>query len=102
MPAETGTHSVTYLIEMSPGGDTAAMGGAVTVALCGHWDHEGPCRWPHFSSVSAVAGDIHRLVVEFTAPEDEREQVQARIDAAVHGGEQAGPDGHISRWSVRS
>jgi hypothetical protein len=30
---------------LDPGEDTRAPGGAITVALCGHWDHEPPCRW---------------------------------------------------------
>lgn len=34
--------------------DERAPGGAVTVALCGHWDHEGPCQWPHNNAIDDV------------------------------------------------
>src|SRR4029077_884352 len=34
---------------LDPDADAAASGGAVTVALCGSWDHKGACRWPHHS-----------------------------------------------------
>ena len=29
---------------LAGGVDPAAVGAAVTAALCGHWEHEGPCR----------------------------------------------------------
>jgi hypothetical protein len=32
-------------------GDPAAVGAAVTVELCGHWEHEGPCRRPHNNAI---------------------------------------------------
>ena len=41
------------LLELEPGTDTRAPGGAVTVALCGAWEHDGPCRWPHHSDIDA-------------------------------------------------
>ena len=31
------------VVILDPGGDSRAPGGAITVALCGHWDHEPPC-----------------------------------------------------------
>ena len=42
-------------LELGPGTDPAAVGGAVTTALCGHWEHEGACRWPHNNEID-VAG----------------------------------------------
>ena len=59
-------------IELADGADPRAPGGAITVALCGHWEHEPPCRWPH------------HWIVE-----------------ALQSGQQAGPDGQVSRWTVR-
>ena len=44
-------HRLEFCIRLEPGADKRAPGGAVTVALCGHWDHEGPCRWPHRSNI---------------------------------------------------
>jgi hypothetical protein len=54
----------------------------VTVALCGHWEHDGPCRWPHNSRIDAdVAPARFRTVVivdDATATE-----VIARIEAKL-------------------
>jgi hypothetical protein len=32
--------------------DPASVGAAVTVELCGHWQHDGACRWPHNNKIS--------------------------------------------------
>ena len=96
----TFSHRCEYRIRFELGYDERAPGGAVTVALCGHWDHEGPCRWPHFSAISPDPSGHHRLVVEFNAPEDELEMVRAKIDAAVSHGQLTGPDGVVSNWAI--
>ena len=31
------------VVVLDAGGDDRAPGGAITVELCGHWDHEPPC-----------------------------------------------------------
>ena len=31
-------------LALAPGTDPAAVGAAVTTELCGHWEHEPPCR----------------------------------------------------------
>ena len=77
--------------------DTRALGGAVTVALCGHWEHEGECRWPHYSQL-AQQGDIQQLIVEFTCPADELDEVVGRISQAIALGKQCGPDGLEHSW----
>ncbi len=42
-------------IVLNEGCDPAAVGAAVTVELCGHWEHEGACRWPHNSAIWRIA-----------------------------------------------
>ena len=69
-------------LEMAPGVDPRAPGGAVTVALCGHWDHEGPCRWPHYSEIDTDAAPA-RLRTVFACRADEVEDVHRAIDDAV-------------------
>ena len=76
------------------------MGGAVTVALCGHWDHEGPCRWPHHTEAQAAEDGTYRVIVRFDSSEDEHQAVSDRIDGALESGAQAGPDGRMSRWTM--
>ena len=82
--------------------DSNALGGAITVELCGQWNHPGqPCPLaPHHSS-SMPTDDGVRLRILFAAePEDEAE-VRARIRAALSRSSIEGPDGRISRWTLQ-
>ena len=90
----------TIAVDLAEGSDPAALGGAVTVALCGHWDHDGDCVWPHFSSVSDD-GDTTVLTTTFTAEPAEEPHVRRLIATALERGELVGPDGVTSRWTVR-
>jgi hypothetical protein len=78
-------------------GDPEAIGGAVTVALCGHWEHDGPCRWEHYTD-SAVDGDEVVATVYFDASPDDEQQVRALVRAAVATGALVGPDGTTTTW----
>jgi len=77
-------------------GDSRAIGGAVTVALCGHWDHAGPCRWPHLTTVE-TNGPTLAVTVAYTCTDDERAHVESLIDAAIGSGRLDGPDG-VTTW----
>ena len=79
-------------LELAPGSDPRAPGGAVTVALCGHWDHEEPCRWPHYSELDPDAAPA-RLCTVFACGDDEVDAVHAAIDNAVRSADD---------WSVVS
>jgi len=72
-------------LDLADGTDPAAPGAAVTTALCGHWEHEGPCRWPHNNALDASAADavLHTL---FIAPSADEAEVRARIDRALEEG----------------
>ena len=70
------------VLRMAPNADTRAPGAAVTLALCGHWDHEPPCRWPHHTDTDARASPA-RLLTRFSAPPDEVAAVRRRIDEAL-------------------
>jgi hypothetical protein len=70
--------------------DPGAPGAAVTVELCGHWEHEGPCRWPHNSALDAQR-DPAALRTIFVAEATEAEAIRARIERALRTGE---------RWRV--
>jgi hypothetical protein len=88
------------LIDLAEGGDPRAPGGAITVALCGHWEHEPPCRWPHHSEMEPEDGG-HLVRTVFTVEPGDEAVVRAKIADALAAGEQAGPDGKVSRWTVR-
>ena len=77
---EVHVHRATLVLEA--GTDPRAPGGEVTRALCGHWEHEPPCRWPHYSAIE-VDGGVARLRTVFVAPQTEVEEVRARIEAAL-------------------
>ena len=86
-------------VTLEPGGDPAALGGAVTVALCGSLEHDGPCTWPHHSS-SEPDGELTRLRTVFRVEAADEPGVRRRIGAALATGSQTGPDGATTRWTL--
>jgi hypothetical protein len=62
--------------------DPAALGGAVTEALCGRCDHEGSCRWPHNNAAASDAGSV-RIRTVFMAHECDEAEIRGRIDSAL-------------------
>ena len=63
----------------------AAVGAAVTVELCGHWEHAGPCRWPHNSAIDAKR-DPAQFRTIFVANDAEAAVVRDRIQRVLHSG----------------
>lgn len=84
-------------IDLVAGADPRAPGGAITVALCGHWEHEPPCRWPHHTDITPD-GDRHVVRVDFAAAPEDEPAVRKKIVEALESGQQADPDGRVSRW----
>jgi hypothetical protein len=78
--AERGAWVHEAVVELDKDADPRAVGAAVTVALCGHWEHEGPCRWPHNN---AIVDRLFRTL--FVCEGNEKDAVRARISAALHG-----------------
>ena len=91
-------------LELGPDGDERAPGAAVTVALCGHWEHEPPCHVPHRSDVSTRGQGGLGLRVVCVCPPSDEERVRTGISAALAGGmlPVPGPDGRAgeTRWTV--
>ena len=100
MTESTFAHRCTYRIRLHSDADERAPGGAVTLALCGHWDHDGTCRWPHLSTIAPQGDGCHRLVVTFDADETEFKMVKEKIDAALTRGRLTGPDDRVSIWTL--
>jgi hypothetical protein len=93
-------HSAVVL--MGEGDDEAAPGAAITVALCGHWDHEPPCPLaPHHTEAERLGDEVHLRTLFAVEPEREGE-VRERIRAALEAGELTDPDGRTWRWRLRS
>jgi hypothetical protein len=87
-------------VHLGDGGDARAVGGAVTVALCGHWEHAGPCRWPHHTAARPADDGRHAVAVRYTCAADEEAEVRRKIAAALASGELVGPDGELTTWTV--
>jgi len=58
----------------------------VTVALCGHWEHEGRCRWPHNTSVEISSGQPARLRIVFASSAADEPIVRRLISGALDRG----------------
>jgi hypothetical protein len=87
-------------LRMAPDADPNAPGAAVTVALCGHWEHPPPCPLaPHHVRATRDGEDV-RLRVLFAAEPEAEAEVRRRIEAGLRGGELTGPDGTLTRWEL--
>jgi len=88
------------VLAMDPLADMRAPGAAVTMALCGHWDHHPPCPLaPHHSAADRV-GDEVRVRILFAVEPELEDTVRQEIDQALTGGQLAGPDGLTTRWQL--
>ena len=77
-------------LELAPGADPAAPGAMVTTALCGHWEHDGPCRWPHNSRLDPSTAPT-RLRTVAIVDDETMAEVVARVEAGLR---------QDVRWSV--
>ena len=86
---------------MEPGADVRAPGAAVTVALCGHWNHEPPCPLaPHRVRVYEDDGDL-RVRILFAAEPDTEGEVRHLIEQGLSG-QLEFPDGFATAWRLRT
>jgi hypothetical protein len=89
------------LLDLAPDADERAPGAAVTVALCGHWEHEPPCPLsPHYTSVERASDGLHVRVL-FAAQPEAQGEVRRRIDLALAGRWEF-PSGFETRWTLVS
>ncbi|MFG2130908.1 hypothetical protein ACGFNV_24250 [Streptomyces sp. NPDC048751] len=93
-------HDAVLLMEAD--GDVGAPGAAITVALCGHWNHRPPCPLaPHHTSAERSGGEV-RLRVLFAAEPAAEQEVRGRIEAALSRAAFDGPDGVTTHWRLYS
>jgi hypothetical protein len=73
-------------VAFDPGADIRAPGGAVTLALCGSWEHEGSCRWPHHTAVDpSITPSAVRVV--YVVGDDDLDHLRSMIESALAGGD---------------
>lgn len=90
------------ILVMDDGADLDAPGGAITVALCGGWDHPPPCPLaPHHSRATRADGTVVVRTLFATTPDLEA-TVREQVGAALADGKQADPAGVVSRWRLVS
>lgn len=90
-------HEATVLLDA--GADQRAPGAAVTVRLCGHWEHDGACRWPHHTAIDLHDGDQVTVRTVFVSKPEDADFVRDEIRTALRSGTLDGPDG-VSSWSL--
>ena len=85
---------------MDSAGDPGAPGAAITVELCGSWEHTPPCPLaPHHTSHQRDGNEVALRVVFAAEPEAE-DEVRRRIDSALAAGSLTSPDGVKTGWSL--
>jgi hypothetical protein len=87
---------------MAADADAQAPGAAITMELCGHWQHEGQCPVaPHHTRAERVNGDVLLRTLFATEPTLE-DTVRQRIDEALARGQFLSADGATTRWRLRT
>jgi hypothetical protein len=90
------------VVAMQPDGSPNAIGGAITIALCGHWDHTPPCPLaPHYVTALPDGETVSVRILFATEPSNER-RVRALIGQALATGELASPEGGVTTWHLSS
>jgi hypothetical protein len=90
------------VLTIDEGGDVGAPGAAITVALCGHWDHEPPCPLaPHNTSAQRIDDRVHLRTLFAVEPARE-DEVRQRIRSALGEGRLVGPDRRTTHWQLHS
>jgi hypothetical protein len=88
------------VVEMSPASDPRAIGAAITVSLCGDWQHEPPCPMaPHHTRTESGAREV-RVRTLFAAEPTLERAVRRRIDEALDVGRVQMPEGQTAEWKV--
>jgi len=90
------------VLAMDPLADERAPGAAVTVAPCGHWDHDPSCPLtPHHNRADRVDGEV-RVRTQFAVEPELEDTVRHGVDRALASGQLVRPDGQTTRWQLRS
>jgi hypothetical protein len=88
------------VLAMVPHADLRAPGGAVTLALCGSWDHEPPCPLAAHHCSTRWRGAEARTRVLFVAGPERELQVRGLVHEALAAGTLTDPAGVTSTWRL--
>lgn len=88
------------VLAMGRAEDLGAPGAAITVALCGSWEHDPPCPLaPHHTAADRDGDVVHLRILFATDPSDEAE-VRRRIAEALATSQLMTPSGETARWQL--
>src|SRR4051812_19721059 len=88
------------LVRMRSAEGADAIGAAITVALCGDWQHEPPCSLaPHHTQTDRMA-DLAQVRTIFATEPSLESEVRQRIDQALATGSQETPTGEVTSWQL--
>ncbi len=90
------------VVEMRGHGDPGALGAAITVAVCGHWEHEPPCPLAPHHTRTRRRGDAVLVRTLIVTELDREGEVRDRITGALAAGRLTDPQGQEQRWALRS
>jgi hypothetical protein len=88
------------VLVMRPGADLRAPGAAITVALCGHWEHQPPCPLAAHHTRAERDGDRVLVRTLFATEPDTEQLVRDRIDLALSEGRLLGEDAVVTDWRL--
>jgi len=92
----------TAVVVLASPADVSGPGAAVTLELCGSWEHDPPCPLAAHHTAIDASGDQARVRILFATEPAHESEVRSRIAAALGSGAVDGPDGRTSRWSLVS
>lgn len=88
-------------VRLDVGTDARALGGAVTLALCGSWDHTPPCPLAaHHTQVVEGDDGRHHVRVVFACEPEVEDEVRDIVNEALGHGSLLTPDGELVRWRL--
>ncbi|MDT5167023.1 MAG: hypothetical protein QOD02_335 [Mycobacterium sp.] len=90
------------VVAMQPGASFEALGGAITIALCGSWDHPPPCPLASHYVTNLPVGETVALRVLFATEPANEQHVRSLIGETLAAGQWTGPDGRVATWQLRS
>ena len=88
------------ILTMDTAADLRAPGGAITIALCGAWEHEPPCPLAAHHTTAVRRGDEVRVRILFASEPGSEKEVRRRIDDALGSGHLRGPNGVVTSWQL--
>ena len=88
------------VVDMDDDADLTGPGGAVTLALCGSFDHAPPCPLaPHHTQIERTGDQAQVHTIFATEPSLESE-VRQHIDQALARGSRETPTGEVAYWQL--